>query len=178
MYHGVIVYNIFVALMVFAVLNVITAIFVENATKIALRNHEIIIYDMLDNRDQFRRDALRFFNDADEDQSGTLNFEEFERHLAGDSAQAFLQASNLHTLSARRLFRLLDTDNDGMVSAKDFVVACMGLRGTATTANIAALQLEVRRLSSQMSACSAHMGRRPASPAEPHGRLSQTIASL
>eukprot|EP00428_Durinskia_dybowskii_P019553 CAMPEP_0170213860 /NCGR_PEP_ID=MMETSP0116_2-20130129/6556_1 /TAXON_ID=400756 /ORGANISM="Durinskia baltica, Strain CSIRO CS-38" /LENGTH=643 /DNA_ID=CAMNT_0010464415 /DNA_START=12 /DNA_END=1942 /DNA_ORIENTATION=+ len=151
MYHGIFVYVVFVALMVFAVLNVLTAIFVENATKVALRNHDVLLHDMLDSRNHFQRDALRFFRAADTDGSGRLTLEKFEAHMKDPRAQAFLEALELHSVGARSMFRLLGIDVHSSLSAEDFLVGCMCLRGDATTADIVMLLLEVQRLSGLVS---------------------------
>mmetsp|Transcript_13505 Transcript_13505/g.38700 ORF Transcript_13505/g.38700 Transcript_13505/m.38700 type:complete len:112 (+) Transcript_13505:2-337(+) len=48
------------------------------------------------------------------------------------------------------MFRLIDLDEDGKVSAQEFVTGCMCLKGGAKTMDVAALLREVHKLSRAM----------------------------
>merc|ERR1719362_1662991 len=65
MYHAVLLYIFFIALTVFAVLNVVTGVFVENATKLAGQDRDLMIQDNLNQREEYIEDALTVFHEAD-----------------------------------------------------------------------------------------------------------------
>jgi len=144
-YHPLFLYVIYVALTIFAVLNVVTSVFVQNATKLALQDHDLVIQEQLSGRREYTRAALRVFREADADGNGWITREEFESHLEDKRVQAFLGCLELTGLEARRLFEMLDADGAGAVDAEQFVAGCMGLRGGAKAMDVAALALEHRR---------------------------------
>lgn len=145
MYHTVSLYYFYISLTVFAVLNVVTGVFVENAVKQAHDDKELIIQDELSRKDSYCRDALAVFSEADSNKSGTVTFQEFEKHLADKRVQAFFSCLELDAIEARRLFHLLDADNNGEIDADEFVAGCLCLKGSAKTMDVAALLVEVRR---------------------------------
>jgi len=144
--HALIMYYFYIALTTFAVLNVVTGIFVENANKMTLRDRDLVIQDIQVRKGQYINDTLDVFHEADRDGSGALTFEEFESHLSDPRVQAFFMSLELEAIEARRLFRLLDIDETGSVDAEEFVVGCMCLKGGAKTMDVAALFMEVRRV--------------------------------
>jgi len=157
LYHAVILYIFFIALTVFAVLNVVTGVFVENATKLAGQDRDLVIQHNLAQREEYIEDALTVFREADTDHSGLVTWEEFQSHLADPRVQAFFSVLELSGTEARRLFRMLDLDRSGTVSPEEFVTGCMCLKGTAKTLDVAALLMEHKQANQELSASMAQM---------------------
>jgi len=141
-YQHMLLYTFFVALTMFAVLNVVTGVFVQSATKIALHDRDLVIQDQLRWQKDYIKAALRIFHEADLDGDGKISRVEFEAHLEDERVQAFFNCLELTGVEARRLFRLLDIDGNGTVDAEEFVTGCMCLKGGAKTMDVAALMLE------------------------------------
>lgn len=150
--HPIFLYIAYVALTMFAVLNVVTSVFVQNATKLALQDHDLVIQEQLNDRQAYIRAALGIFAEADSDGNGWITREQFERHLADPRVRAFFSCLELTGLEARRLFDMLDPDASGVVDAEQFVTGCMSLRGAAKTMDVAALAFEHRRLAESVHA--------------------------
>jgi hypothetical protein len=150
--HPIFLYIVYVALTIFAVLNVVTSVFVQNATKLALQDHDLVIQEQLNDRQAYIQAALGIFAEADSDGTGWITREQFERHLADPRVRAFFSCLELTGLEARRLFDMLDPDCSGVVNAEQFVTGCMSLRGTAKTMDVAALAFEHRRLAESVHA--------------------------
>jgi len=147
--HHVLLYVLYVALTLFAVLNVVTGMFVQTATKIAMQDQELVIQDQLERRGEYIENALRIFEEADNNGDRMMSWEEFEAHLADPRVQAFFGHLELTGVEARRLFRLLDLDNDGVLDAAEFVTGCLCLRGAAKTVDVAALTYDLRKVARQ-----------------------------
>eukprot|EP00415_Alexandrium_ostenfeldii_P000876 UN0876 len=151
-YHPVLLYVGYVALTLFAVLNVVTGVFVENATKMALHDRELQIQEQLEQRQECIKNLLKVFREVDTDGDGRISQAEFEAHLEDQNVQAFLHCLELTGVEARRLFHLVDINGSGCIDAEEFVTGCMYLRGGAKTMDIVALMLEHRKFSEHVSA--------------------------
>merc|ERR1712129_623616 len=77
------------------------------------------------------RKMKEFFLEADEDGSGLLSWEEFEKHLQNPRVKAHFQALELDVSQARALFKILDVDGSDSVGLDEFVSGCMRLKNQA-----------------------------------------------
>jgi hypothetical protein len=141
-WHPYIFYILYIALTSFAVLNVVTGVFVENAMKIALRDRDLQTQVQLEQRKKIMERLLSVFNEADKNRDGTITWEDFEAHIGDPKVQAFFNHLELGGADAGRLFRLLDRNGNGRVDAEEFVTGCLILRGGAKTMDVAAVMLE------------------------------------
>jgi len=141
-WHPYIFYIFYIALTSFAVLNVVTGVFVENAMKIALRDRDLQVQVQLEQRKKIMERLLSVFNEADNDRDGTISWDDFEAHIGDPKVQAFFSHLELGGADAGRLFRLLDRNGNGKVDAEEFVTGCLILRGGAKTMDVAAVMLE------------------------------------
>merc|ERR1712113_478792 len=65
----------------------------------------------------------------------------------------YLQLLDLNVSEAHSLFKLLDTDNSGEVGIQEFIMACMRLKGTAKSIDVATQLHETKRTQMYMSNC-------------------------
>jgi len=126
----------FIAIAVFAVLNVITGVCVESALAKARDESNASVLNCL-------RDAVHSMVDEGSDQ---LTWARFKRHLDTTYMQGYFRSVDLHPSEAEGLFRLLDPDETGVINAEDFVMGCLRLHGTAKAIDLTALMGEVRWL--------------------------------
>merc|ERR1711948_106205 len=82
------------------------------------------------------------FEDADEDGSGTINFDEFIKHLDTSEMKHFLEQIGVRTDQARALFYLLDPESDGDVPIEEIVSNCVRLAGGAKAVDLSVLLRE------------------------------------
>jgi len=132
--------------MVFGVLNVVIATFVDSASVIAKRDRELVIHNELQKNKQYHADMKRFFDEADTDKSGTLSWEEFEDYLQDQNVQAYFQSFQLDVTQAKTLFRLLDFDGSNNVKIDEFVEGCMRMRGQARSIDVHMLLYESEKM--------------------------------
>lgn len=144
-YLAVFGFMFYIALVALAVLNVVTAVFVEYAMKMAAEDRDLVIQDYLEKESKFSKDAQAVFQEADADDSGAITFAEFTGHLEDLRVQAFLRSMELDGVEAVRLFKLLDADGNGSIEIDEFVQGCMCLRGSAKTLDLAMLLFEQRK---------------------------------
>jgi len=70
---------------------------------------------------------------------------EFENHLLDENVQGFLSSLDVDPINAKRLFQVLDYDDNGHISAEEFVMGCMIFRGPAKATDLAVLCKEFYR---------------------------------
>eukprot|EP00929_Paragymnodinium_shiwhaense_P109653 TRINITY_DN7613_c0_g1_i1.p1 TRINITY_DN7613_c0_g1~~TRINITY_DN7613_c0_g1_i1.p1 ORF type:complete len:628 (-),score=131.38 TRINITY_DN7613_c0_g1_i1:335-2128(-) len=130
-------YLVFIALCVFVLLNVVTAIFAGQALLALQDDQDAMIVKDIDML--FRKGDLK---------TGDITLEEFQSMLSVPEMVRLFKALNIDVSEARQLYRLLDTENVGVVDYNDFINGCLRLRGPAKSLELVLLM----RDSAQMNA--------------------------
>lgn len=129
------VFFFYISFTIFAVLNVVTGVFVESAIQTINDDKKaVLMYQMRE-----------LFQSADTDGSGTIDMEEFWSQLESPKMQAYLKAVDLHPEEARELFNLLDMDESDEIPIEDFVHGCLRLHGQAKAIDLATFMHEYRK---------------------------------
>lgn len=137
---------VFMCFALFAVLNVVTGVFVEGALERAAMDKEAMIQHELDSQQSNVKNLEQTFRDIDTDGSGILELAEFERLVEDPRVKAWFRSMGLHVETAMHLFRLLDLDNSNTVSSSEFVMGCLRLQGGAKNVDVATLMYENKRM--------------------------------
>jgi len=140
------VFIFYIFFMMFGVLNVVIATFVEGASMISRQDRELVTQSELDRNREETSNIRRFFQDADLDNSGDLTWEEFETYLQQEHVQAYFQSFQLDVSQAHTLFRLLDVDGSNCVEIDEFVEGCMRMRGQARSIDVHMLLYETEMM--------------------------------
>jgi len=140
-----IMYIIFV---VFGVLNVLTGVFLESAAQIVDR--DLITQNELHRQNNFTREMGSLFAELDKDNSGTLNWEEFQEHLKDARVRAYLNSQHLDSNDGHMFFKILQSqaglENGGEIPIRDFILGCARLKGQAKSMHVLNLELEMQNL--------------------------------
>jgi len=146
------IFVFFIYFMFFGVLNIVMSAFVQAAAEIAKKDREYLVHQELEATEAYNKKIKQFFSEADKDQSGILNWEEFEDHLTNPKVSAYFASLELDVMHAHRLFKLLDKDNSNEVGLDEFLDGCMRLKGEAKSIDVNILVYEMDRLSKQITA--------------------------
>eukprot|EP00747_Dinoflagellata_sp_TGD_P213732 gnl/TRDRNA2_/TRDRNA2_86653_c0_seq2.p1 gnl/TRDRNA2_/TRDRNA2_86653_c0~~gnl/TRDRNA2_/TRDRNA2_86653_c0_seq2.p1 ORF type:complete len:408 (-),score=50.59 gnl/TRDRNA2_/TRDRNA2_86653_c0_seq2:68-1168(-) len=129
-----ILFVIYMSFTIFALMNVITGVFVESAIRTAEDDTKrVLLYQMRD-----------LFREADPTNSGTIRWEQLEAQLDSPQMQSYLRAIDLDPDEARALFFLLDTFETGEIDADQLIHGCLRLHGSAKAIELAAFIQEFR----------------------------------
>jgi len=123
------IFFFYISFMFFAVLNVVTAIFVENAIE---RSETVKQVQKLNK-------ASRLFKSLDLDGSGQITCEEIMGNLDSGDVQEFFRSIDVHASEAKSLFELMDTsdgEGDGGLDLEEFLSGCMRLQGPARSVDL------------------------------------------
>merc|ERR1719464_2252105 len=91
---------LYVYFMIFGVVNVVIAAFVDSASQFSRRDRELVTQSEMAKSAQYAEDITRFFHDADVDGSGRLTWDEFREYLDCEEVQAYFQSLELDVSQA------------------------------------------------------------------------------
>jgi hypothetical protein len=130
----------YVASMIFAVLNVLTGVFVNSASTSATSEKERRTLDTL----------RKIFRDVDADGSGNLTHHEFKALLKHRDIGVCLQTLNIPPSQADHLYKLVDADGSGILEIDEFLRGVDRLQGSLTAIDFASYHAEFNLLKAQV----------------------------
>merc|ERR1719491_1893302 len=83
---------------------------------------------------------------------GFITWDEFQEYIHQEHVEAFLSSHLLETTHARLLFKMLDDDQNGVISLYEFVIGMLRLKGASKTYDARLLLREVSALRNSMDA--------------------------
>eukprot|EP00929_Paragymnodinium_shiwhaense_P114047 TRINITY_DN82362_c0_g1_i1.p1 TRINITY_DN82362_c0_g1~~TRINITY_DN82362_c0_g1_i1.p1 ORF type:complete len:619 (-),score=83.22 TRINITY_DN82362_c0_g1_i1:396-2252(-) len=141
---------LYVGLVQWVVLNVITACFCESAAETARRDMSLSIQAHRSDRDHFLQRCKSIFKAIDQDGSGMLSISEMRSFLDSETALSLFAALQLDIMDVHDMFQLLDQDGSALIDLDEFAFGCLRLRGDAKALDIARILTETQRISGMM----------------------------
>jgi len=133
----VILFCCYIAFVIFALMNMLTGIFVDKALQSGQANKRRFLLEQV----------RKIFTDSDHvRETGTITWTDFQAHLQDPHLQSVLQAIDVSEDDAHELFHLLDAHHEGAVEVKEFVNGCLSLDGAAKAIDLAAFVQESRHV--------------------------------
>jgi len=129
----------------FAVVQVITSVFIQQTFKVAARDEEVMITEKKAATKAYLKNLEHLFEFLDESGDGNVSQDEFESVLRDKKVQTWFAAMEVDVTDTSKLFELLD-DGDGTISRGEFIQSIKGLKGTAKGSDMLALMREARKL--------------------------------
>jgi hypothetical protein len=137
---------LFMAFALFAVVNIVTGVFVEAAMQANIKDRDVIVHEELETKKTYL-DAMRgIFEEMDVDGSSCLSLDEFQKRLDDDRVIAYFQHLQLDVSEACTIFKLLDADRSGEVSIDEFLGGCWKLQGASRSLDLKIMQCQVKYL--------------------------------
>mmetsp|Transcript_71803 Transcript_71803/g.202715 ORF Transcript_71803/g.202715 Transcript_71803/m.202715 type:complete len:255 (+) Transcript_71803:1651-2415(+) len=131
----------YIAFTILAMLNVVTAIFVESVLETTKKDKNLFMVN----------NVRELFNEVEGGvRTGEMDWGTFQEKLETPPMIEFFKAMDIDRSEAVCLFRLLDLDNGGSVDAEEFLSGCLRLRGPAKALDLALLISEVAKISQQI----------------------------
>jgi len=135
----VVVFSIYIAFTVFAMLNVITGVFVESALTSAKHENSMDLMHHL-------HEVVENMNLED---ARRMTWEQFEGQLENPHMDEYFRATDLSKDEAKGLFELMDFDRTGFIDADEFIKGCLRINGPAKAIDLVTLMCEVKRMCHQ-----------------------------
>jgi len=133
---------LFVSFATFAVVNIVTGIFVDSAMQTSQEDREIVIQEEVYSKENYMDSMQKVFEEMDTDGSGAINLTEFQDAIEDERMVAYFNALGLDITDAQTLFVLLDRDQTGSIDIEEFLLGCLRLKGEARSLDMAKLMYE------------------------------------
>jgi len=145
---------VYMAFALFCVLNVMTGVFVENASKMTSADEEMIMMEEVRARQDYVDTVSRLFADCDKDNSGAVEWEEFQECAADLRFQTCFKKLGIALdteADLKNVFHMLDFQNNGSVSVEEFALGIQMFSGGAKSIDVARLMFEVTTIKKYMT---------------------------
>ena len=141
-----IVFVSYIAIMLVAVLNIITGVFVNEALDMAASDHDVMLHAEQEMKLDHIKKLRQLFHRFDSDAKYALTVEDFESHIKDPEVQVILGMLGLDISEAPAFFNLLDVDRSGEVEIDEFVMGCLNLKGKTNIMDMELAIQETRRM--------------------------------
>lgn len=143
------VFCLYVTFSQFALMNVVTGIFVEKATRTAQEN-----------KDQYMANHIsEIFFQGSHKSTDNITLDAFKAHLDNPDMQDYFKAIDVDPSEATGLFHLLDAGGSGSIHSEQFVDGLLRLRGSARALDLALLMHDNRLMHEDATRRIAHLHR-------------------
>jgi len=117
---------VYIAFTLLAVMNVVTAAFVQQAIDRSVNVKEL----------QRVAQAKRLFMQLDSNQSSTITYSDLEDKMGEQITLDFFKSIDVAPSEAEYLFDMLDSDGTGEINFDEFMGGCLGLQGPAKSIDL------------------------------------------
>jgi len=128
----------YIAFAIFALLNVVTGFFVNEAVMRAQEDKDKYLANHIS--DLFFKQHV----DEEEEEDAAITWETFQEKLASADMQEYFKAINVDISEAEGFFALLDVDGNGSVDPEEVVSGLLRLRGQAKAIELSLLSKQTR----------------------------------
>merc|ERR1719221_1446201 len=133
----------------FAVIQVITSVFIQHTFKVASRDEDIMIKEKEKASEAYLRHLDNLFTSLDESGDGQISREEFDAALKQPRVRHWFGALEIDVSDVPKLFLMLD-DGDGQISKEEFISGLKKVKGTAQAIDLLQLTKECQRIGRSM----------------------------
>lgn len=132
----------YIAISVFCILNIITALFVENAKKTSLDDDLQIFMQSMENRKEWLNGVEKLFNAITPEDEEVFTVANLKDRIKDIHLQSMFEKFGLdvEVENAQGLFQLLDLDENGTVDLDEFALGVQMLHGGARSIDVARLR--------------------------------------
>lgn len=135
----------YIALVVFAVIKIVTALFLKETLSSAANDADMMLEDSERISRSYQSKIEGLFRLADDDGDGLLTLEEFMETMSLQSVKHYLKILDVTVHDSRILFDILD-DGDGLVTIAEFCQGISKLKGHVKPVDFITLQRENSRI--------------------------------
>jgi len=140
-----IVYILYRCMFCFAVLRVISAVFITETNRVVSGDDDLAIRKTRRTQARHLQRLRDFFEEVDMDHNGTLEWDEFQRVLSDPLVAQWLRTLEIDPSDLEELFGLLD-DGDGQISMEEFIRGANKMKGSAKAMDMVNLLSHVKRV--------------------------------
>jgi len=137
----------------FAVVKVITGVFLHETFKVAATDDDLMVVQKSRAVAKYRKQMQNVFMKADSDGDGFLNREELSRALAEHKTKTLLSAMDLEVNDTNVLFDFIRPLQSETINLQDLTDGVQRLKGTARSIDVVALMRKMLNMENIMQDC-------------------------
>eukprot|EP00931_Biecheleriopsis_adriatica_P049310 TRINITY_DN28522_c0_g1_i1.p1 TRINITY_DN28522_c0_g1~~TRINITY_DN28522_c0_g1_i1.p1 ORF type:complete len:772 (-),score=179.21 TRINITY_DN28522_c0_g1_i1:9-2249(-) len=134
----------------YALLNLVTAVIVQQAFETHASDEEELAMQFKMQRDAELLELRKMFESLDEDNSGQVTLEEFMQAFKIPAIKTKLILLGMKEKDLLELFRLLDVNREGQLSLEEFMEGMSQLNGEAKSKDMVMLQKNIERVENHL----------------------------
>lgn len=146
----------YIAIAVVVLMNLVTAIIVENAMETSRADQQHVALEKESKRKKDMSTLKKLFRAMDTDGGGTLSWDEFSASFENSEINQYWKALGFQPEDCVELFHLLD-DGDGEITTSEFLDALFHMTGPAQSKDIFKLQKTCVKLASALDSIAARV---------------------
>lgn len=132
---AVVFFCVYIAFVIFALMNLVTGVFVESALETVKNEKDLMLLDQV----------RLLFHKTDTGGTGEVSWQQFSDRLEDPMMQAYFEAIDSDSEEAKQIFLLIDSENTGHINAEQFISGCFRLRGPAKAVDLASFMHDYNR---------------------------------
>ncbi|OLP78215.1 hypothetical protein AK812_SmicGene41631 [Symbiodinium microadriaticum] len=132
----------YVTFVVFAVMRVITAIFIKETLDAAGEDHEVVMSEKEATKQKYMRKLERVFHEVDTSGDGLISEDEFRSMMEDPNVKRFLAGLEVDLNESHSLFHML-ADEEGQVSYSKFMEGMIRAHGPAKSADVLCIRQDL-----------------------------------
>lgn len=137
---------------IFAVLKVITALFITETYAVLEKDDEVMITKKRRAKANLAQKLTNIYTEIDRDGDGSVTWHEFEEVvLADEMIRTWMSTIDIAPHDFTTLFHLVETGGDGEVDLAEFLATMPSLRGAAKSIDMQLLTKTVERIEAKLS---------------------------
>jgi Ca2+-binding EF-hand superfamily protein len=148
---------VYVGCMLFGLLNIATGVFVDSAMKCADSDHVIAMMEQKQKERDLKQLLRNLFVELGKDRTDRLTEDEFDMLMRHEEVLSFLQAVGIQHEFAKRLFKILDTENSGLLTLDEIVKAFFSVTGGAKAFDMFLQHTDSKRLEKKLNELRKHV---------------------
>jgi len=130
---------LYICLMTFGTLNVITAIMVENATSKARQDFEVCKAEEQTKLDTVSKQLISLFEELQPAMGGTISREQWDELCVAPDVASYFHMLGIDISKGQEVWRLLDLDGSNELDIDEFVAGCLHIQGAASYVDVESL---------------------------------------
>eukprot|EP00930_Biecheleria_cincta_P015400 TRINITY_DN12870_c0_g3_i1.p1 TRINITY_DN12870_c0_g3~~TRINITY_DN12870_c0_g3_i1.p1 ORF type:complete len:569 (+),score=97.82 TRINITY_DN12870_c0_g3_i1:154-1860(+) len=145
-----VMFLVYIAFTMLAMLNIITGVFVDNAFHYAQSQRNIAILREIDRKEEYIALLRDFFSVIDDDGSGEISLEEFDEILKDPTLSAYFRVLGFDLDDAGRFLSIMDLDGSETIQLEEFIYGCQRFKGAAQGVDMAATLKECMQINRKL----------------------------
>jgi hypothetical protein len=138
---------VYITFVLFAVNNVIIAIFTQHAFEFADKDNDVVVQELLKQKQQLLVKLTAICtSEFDECHTGMLLLEDFQAKMECERLKAWFESIDITMEDGFALFKVIDVEQEGIIEIGQFVDGCLRVKGNAKKLDIHQILYDQKRI--------------------------------